>query len=397
MSESADFPALGFDPAPGKPNSVDLLAENLRKVATEVGDAHSEISGIGNNSGIWTGQAAEAFQQRIGPLPEYLEKANESLGNAGKVLGRWASDLSSMQRKANHYEAEAEKAEQRLREAESHPDLLLTGGGFPQTLLEADERVQAATQAVTSAHGELEAIRQQAKRLREQHEELVDDVIRALEEAKDDAVPGPGIMGLLEGLLELLGEAISALAAKAWEFIKRHAEDIKAIGDVLALASGILTAIAIATALIPPIGAIFAGAAGVTNAGALAAHSLAKAAGAEVSWGMIAFEAVGLIPFGKGFALGDDVTRIVLKGDGQLAKRMASGADDAVREIREGQWLGTRGLSKIGVHIDPMSRMGRALDGGITGGTSVGNYVYQRLFASDPAHASGPMHTSHMT
>jgi hypothetical protein len=50
------------------------------------------------------------------------------------------------------------------------------------------------------------------------------------------------------------------------------------------------------------------------------------------------------------------------------------------------QWLGTKGLSKIGVNIDPMSGAGRALDAGIKAGHSVGSYVYNQIEASHQSH-----------
>jgi uncharacterized protein YukE len=83
------YPALGFDPAPGTVNAVQSLAENLQKVAVDIGQAHDRLDNIGKDKGIWQGKAAQAFEQKVGPLPDYLHKANQSLGDAGKVLGQW--------------------------------------------------------------------------------------------------------------------------------------------------------------------------------------------------------------------------------------------------------------------------------------------------------------------
>ena len=56
--------------------------------------------------------------------------------------------------------------------------------------------------------------------------------------------------------------------------------------------------IAIITAPFEPIGAIFATAAVVTSGLALVSHLVAKAAGANVSWKSIGFDAPGSIPGG---------------------------------------------------------------------------------------------------
>lgn len=126
-----DYPALGFDPAPGATERVGALAADLGSVATELGAAQQALTSIGHSSGIWQGDAAEAFHDKLGELPEYLEKANRSLGDAARALDQWSADLSSMQRTAARYEAEATQMLQRLQAAESSPDLGLAGQTFP--------------------------------------------------------------------------------------------------------------------------------------------------------------------------------------------------------------------------------------------------------------------------
>lgn len=454
MSDTATFPALGFNPAPGTAQAVTALADDLRKVATDIGHAHEQLANIGKDNGIWAGDAAHAFQQRVGPLPDYLDKANQSLGDAGRVLGQWANDLSALQTRAQHFEAEAQKAKEELQRAESNPDLKLAGQNFPdqEALQRAQSKLDAATQACDRAKEELDAIREQAKRLQQQHHDLVDDVVKALNKAKDEAIPPPGLLERIGEALSSLGKSIADTASKAWDFIKKHADDIKAVGDVLSTVSSVLGAIAIVTAPLEPVGAVFAAASAVTGAGALAAHGLAKAAGANVSWGSLGGDALALIPFGKGFvagskvatlakdatpfakglgkgaaeeashtlnkgfgsslqvaekegkqlfsgfkikedktigAIGENATYVMLKGKG-FANRMAMGANEAVNNLREGQWLGTKGLSKVGINIDPMSGVGRTLDSGIKAGHSVGSYVYNQIEASQhsPSHPS---------
>jgi len=126
------YPALGFDPAPGATERVGALAADLASVATELGSARQALTSIGHSGGIWQGDAAEAFRDKLGELPDYLDKANRSLGDAARTLDQWSADLASMQATAAQYEAETAQRLQRLRAAESDPDLALAGQTFPR-------------------------------------------------------------------------------------------------------------------------------------------------------------------------------------------------------------------------------------------------------------------------
>lgn len=442
------YPVLGFDPAPGHAASVGALGATLRKVSNELGDAYRQLSHIGEDTGMWSGQAADAFRQRVGPLPQYLSTANRSLGEAGKILGQWSTELTSLQGTAHRYETEAAAVQKQLQRAQANPDLKLAGRHFPDqaSLQQAEFKIQEANAEVDRVEHELEAIRQQARRLQHQHRELADQVAKRLKNEATEAVPPPGLLDWLSDALSDLGRSASDLAARSWEFIQQHAGDIKAVGDVLSTTSAVLGSVAIVTAPIEPVGAVFAAAAAVTGVGAMASHGLAKAAGANVSWSSIGGDALGLIPFGKGFAMGskvatvandatplaknlaagvgheaaqnlskgfgstlstvekqgkqifdgveaggqkiigpigEDAKHMVLKGEG-VANRMATGANESINTLRQGQWLGTKGLSQIGVDIDPMSGVGRSLDAGIKGGKAVGGYVYNQIEPSSP-------------
>ncbi|MGH4015368.1 MAG: hypothetical protein ACRDSL_15875 [Pseudonocardiaceae bacterium] len=216
-------------------------------------------------------------------------------------------------------------------------------------------------------------------------------------------------------------------ADAVWEWVQDHADLIAQIGDVLGTISTALGVLAIITAPFPPVGAAFAAAAAGTSLMALGAHGLAKAAGADVGWGTIAGDALGAVPFVGGVARGAKVatgagralgatrgevldyaasraarlggeaveatgrhaerTVAVIRGDG-VAGRLATGVEQTYQTVREGQWLGTKGLNPViqrlgGEGIDALSAGGRALDAGIKSGTAVATEVYHRLTGSD--------------
>ncbi|WP_438387945.1 putative T7SS-secreted protein [Actinopolyspora saharensis] len=301
MTGSSEYPALGFDPAPGTVTTVESVAADLQQVATRMGSAHEALSEIGRQQGLWEGKAAEAFQDTVGELPKYLEQAHNSLGGAARTLTQWSHDLSSLQQKARSYEAEAAAARQKVRQAESNPDLNLANQHFPDqaSLQQAQRRLDEAQAALQRANNELDSIVDQAKRLLQQHDELARQVENALRKATEQAPEKPGLLERLGDALEQLGENISEAADQAWQWVQDHADTLKQIGDVLSTVSTVLGVVAIATSWIPGVNAVTAGAAMTVSAAALGVNSLAKAGGADVSWGKIATDAVGVIPGGR--------------------------------------------------------------------------------------------------
>jgi hypothetical protein len=379
------YPALGFDPAPGATKRVGALAADLGSVATELGAAQQALTSIGCSSGIWQGEAAEAFHDKLGELPDYLGKAHRSLGDAARTLDQWSADLTSMQTAAAQYEAEAEAALRRLQSAESNPDLGLAGHTFPDeaSLVQAQARYDAATAQLTIASKELEAIRELAQRLLVQHDELVSEVADALRRAKDEAPKEPGFF---DRLVNDVADGIKNLASATWKWVQDHADVIAQFGDIMSKISTALAVLAIVTAPFEPVGAIFAGAAAGTALMALGAHGLAKAAGAKVGWGTTGADALGALPFVGGVARGakvatsaeralgaasedvlsygasraagiggkvvetsaNGVTKAysLIRADG-VAGRLNTGIESAYQGYREGQFMGTKGLNMV--------------------------------------------------
>ncbi|MGH3621900.1 MAG: putative T7SS-secreted protein [Sciscionella sp.] len=116
------YPALGFDPAPGMVARVTEVATNLDRIATEMGQAHSDLTTLGTSDGFWAGKAADAFKGTVGELPDYLDKANQSFGKAANTLSQWADDLGTMQRKAVDFEQQAEQAAKTVEQTRCEPE-----------------------------------------------------------------------------------------------------------------------------------------------------------------------------------------------------------------------------------------------------------------------------------
>ncbi|RZS39341.1 hypothetical protein EV193_104558 [Herbihabitans rhizosphaerae] len=399
--QDAEFPALKFNPAPGNLAKVRDLADTFSAVAREMAEARDALKGIGGDSGIWRGQAAREFGKTIGELPDYLTKANASLGYAGRELDRWAKDLADMQGKARHYEAQAASALDYANRTAANPNLKIAGQFFtdPAALKQAQQMYLDAAATMKHAFGNVDAIREQARQLQKDHVELGQQIAIALKKAREQAPEAPS----------LLSRALSGLGS----WFKSAANVFKTIGTVLGHLSSVCGIFAVVFAGVPPVGAILGAAAGLTAIAATATKGIAKAGGADVSWLDIGEEALGALPFAKALKTGAEVSekglkgtttawrgverargvggtvvertkkttverlagreatpKVYLTGEGPGRRLLAAGEG----EIINGQLVGTEGINtlskmfgKNGV-IDPMSGWGRGID--IAAGTA---------------------------
>ena len=298
------FPGLGFDPAPGSLETVASLASSLGAARKELAEALATVRQVASGGSTWQGEAAEGFARRLGQLPQHLDTAQQSFGEAADELQTWQSQLGTMKRQAQQLEAQAEAARRSVRQAQGSPDLGLAGQSFSTgpELEQAERRYQAATAALNSAEAELDGLVEQAKRLLEQHRGLAETVAAAVDRAAHLAPSGPGFFHrILDGMEDLVQGQIK-LAEDVESWVKAHANAINAVGDMLATAStavGILGCVLDCTPL-APVGAALDVTSSVLAGGALGAHLVAKAAGAPVSDKTLLEDGIGVATLGFG-------------------------------------------------------------------------------------------------
>lgn len=375
------FPHIGWDPTPGSVEDTRDLAKQLGKLAGELGTALSELERI--ETGAWKGKTAIAFREYVGQdVTPLIRKSHESFDKASRALHRWAGDLQDFQDRADRLEKSAgEKLD-----AESQAKAKAGSNGSTD-LAKASSAVDGVIQKVH----ELEADYRAAAR----------QVSKELDKAADIAPDEPGFW-------DKLGKGIEGAWDATGDWIKDHADVFKAIGDLLSLASGVLGLLAIITAPFEPIGAIFAAAAMITSGAALLTHLVAKAAGADVSWTDIGFDALGVLPgvkgltgsaelakganaaaraaelgegyrgvtsVGKAFVLFGPIKAVPMVKLGEGGSRLTLAVESGLQNIRKGQFLGTQGINLVsGLKfikgadaIAPMGRAGRIIDGSIKG------------------------------
>ncbi|EDY60777.1 MULTISPECIES: putative T7SS-secreted protein [Streptomyces] len=300
MSTQA-YDALGFDPAPGVPASVQRLVTTLSKVGNQLNAAHGTLANIGKADGAWEGDAASGFAKKVGELPKYLADGHNSLIDAAQALNQWHSQLSDFQALAARYEREAEEARRVLKDAQANPDLQLAGKTFDTeaALDNAQKRLDYAVGRVNDATGDLNVVIKKAQDLLGDHEEAARAAAEAVRRAAACAPDKPGLFDRFMDTLKGLGDKITELAGDIWKWIQEHADTIYKIGDWLGMAAAACDVLAIVFSETVIGAAVFEIAGRILNAGALGFHAAGWAAGAKKgSWADIGLDIAGFVPFG---------------------------------------------------------------------------------------------------
>lgn len=357
MSDATEFPGLGFNPAPGKIESVEDLARKINRAFGGLESAHRTLMDIAKGGKTWEGQAANAFSQHVGDLPRSLSVSVDALKQAASQLGSWRSQLFDYQQKARQYEADAKATKERIHQQEAakeratraynqaaaDPAFRLAGQVYTDNavldsaqakidaaqarLRSADNELSSVGERLDSARGELDGIIKKATELLEHHQSDARDIADKLRKANRNA-PHTSVFDRMGDTFQRLGHAI-----KAW--CVKHADLLKTIGDWLGNVAGVLGILSLLTMWCPPLSGSLALAGGALSLGSLTAHTGAKLGGAHVGWGELGMDAIGVVPFGK-FAKIATIgkTKVALKLGGEAAdgtQQFTRSADSATK------------------------------------------------------------------
>ncbi|CAL9398772.1 hypothetical protein SUDANB6_01412 [Streptomyces sp. enrichment culture] len=318
---SQEYPALGFNPAPGELESVDDLTGKLARAVTGLENAHATLTGISKGGKTWEGQAANAFAEKVGDLPKYLGDSRDALRSAQTQLRAWYAKLADYQDKAKQYETQARTAKEKEKagqsaydkataaynQAAADPALRLAGRYYTSQaeLDKAQAQIDAAGDRLKKAGSELDAAAKQLDAAREEFETILKRAEELLEHHQSDArtiadkltkangkAPDPGFF-------EGLADAFTRLGHSIQNWCTEHADLLNKIGDWLSIASTVMGVASLLTLWCPPLAGAFALAGGALSLGALAAHGGAKLGGADVSMMDLAGDALGVVPIGK--------------------------------------------------------------------------------------------------
>jgi uncharacterized protein YukE len=294
-----DFPALGFDPAPGELDGVTDLAGKYRVVSRDLAEANVSLREIVGKQGVWQGDASEAFARRVGPLPGYLDGAAKSMGQAADALDAWCHNLGDLQKRAADLEARAEAAARAAEQARANPDLALANRTFPDqpSLQIAQRLLDNAGQQLENALDGCQNVQDAAKQVLAEHTEAAGRVAELLRKAKELAPDEPDLLDKLGdavgGALTDLSNTLADSVDEAWNFVQDHAEVISKFSDVV---GDIGNALGVLSDFVPdPVGMAVGVVATGFGVGALGGHVVAKAAGADVAPETLVFDAAGAV------------------------------------------------------------------------------------------------------
>lgn len=367
MAGQRSFPHIGWDPTPGNVEDTREIAKRLGKLAGELGTAVRELERV--ETGDWKGKTAVAFSEYIGQdVTPLIRKSHESFDKASRALHRWARELQDFQDEADRLEKSAGEK------------------------LEAKENAKEGTEEYGKASGAVTGLISKVHDLEDRYSRAAGHISKELDKAADIAPNEPGFW-------DKLGNGIADAWDATGDWLKDHADLIKAIGDVLSNITAVLGVLAIATLPFPPLAAIF-GTAALIGAGlTLAAHGVAKAAGADVSWAQLGLDAVGLLPgigmFGKGAKIvGASKAALTAGrlGKGFEATKIAGGSRIIMSFGKESADIvggfGKGGLVKIGGWSDEAYQVAHTSSGLMSrmGGLSVAGYHQGQLIGSKGAN-----------
>ncbi|MER7656932.1 putative T7SS-secreted protein [Streptomyces albidoflavus] len=275
------------DPIPGDPYEVAKLGKDLRDMADAIKEQSAAIDALATVEG-WDSDAGRAFHEIAGDTAGRLKRAYDRYDEAATAMGTKVTDG------AKNYASQLNRAQELADKARTRA-------------MTANEKYQEALDkvgprgTVQPPNSELSPAEQ--KRYEEQRDDnydIVVDCIRDVSEAK-----------------EIRDDAAKDAQKKIKNII--HHDGVRDPGGVmnwladwadgLSSLSAILSTIAVICAFIPGgqiLAAVFAAAAAITSALALAGHAYDKwARGGDVSWLKIGVDVLGLVPgFGllKGFS-----------------------------------------------------------------------------------------------
>ena len=276
-----EFPALGFDPAPGDPAALTAAAERTATAARAYGRAAERMDRLTATS--WTGDAGDSFRTKIGPLPGDLDHAHRAHGVVARELADFGVELGARQRRADELEARAVSA--RAREAAAVTEVnglaATTAPVGSGEFAELRAEYGAARARAETAGADLEAIIREARLLLAEHDAAATAAASAIRAASDAPYEKPG------RLKRALGRV------KRW--ITEHVDVLTTISTVLKAVSAVLGVIAIVPGF--QFLAPFAIAAGAI---ALALDLAIKLATGQGSWRSFALDAaLTVLPTGR--------------------------------------------------------------------------------------------------
>lgn len=249
---------FGFDddPTPGDAEMLGRLADSYRSVANDAGDAHPTVSGLQERQ-VGTGKSMDKLRDKLGDLAKQVHKLHISYDQAAGALHTYVGQLEDHQCKADHALQRGRDAKNRLDQALSAvlaagatisaldvaapppPDDQEARRSARRAMEEAQDEQAAHQRTADDAQADLDAARMLAEDARELRESDAAVAAQALDDARDDAVPGYSLWEKIkDAFLKALGWISAVLGILAL-----LVPGLQGIGLALAIGSFVTAAI----------------------------------------------------------------------------------------------------------------------------------------------------------
>lgn len=312
------------NPIVGDPARVSALAQQLNSTA-DILKAQAERLRAVSTEQFWKGDAATQFMHIKDKLPPLLDKVVKRYGSVGEALARYSPDLQQAQESA-------QRALVAYRDAKAQQQTAQTTA-TQYTQLQQQAQLQNRPLQWTSAdpRAQLSGANQ-----------AVGNAIRAMADAiehRDTAASSCG--GRIRDAINDDLKNDDSFWGKLKKIGKGIVDALEKIAPVLRKVAAVLGVAAALLCWVPVLGEVLAGAALVVSAASLAVDLTLKASGRNVSWGDIAMDAIGVIPFGKAARLAKaarpaaEGTGLAVKAKGlvQFGKSILTNVGPAYKEI----------------------------------------------------------------
>ena len=221
-----EFPALGFDPAPGDAAALSSAAADVAGAGTVFGNASANVTQL--NSSGWTGDAADAFRGQLKDLPRDLDLAARSHQAAARALTDFGGGLAGRQRRAAELESQA--ADLRRREGAAVAEVNRLAGqtapsGSPE-FTRLKNQYDSARSTATALGSELQEVIARARAVQGGHRSAASAAAHTINGVAEAPYKEPG----------WLSRAWSSV--KGW--IADHADVLAKISSVLKAVSAVL-------------------------------------------------------------------------------------------------------------------------------------------------------------
>jgi hypothetical protein len=334
-----EFPALGFDPAPGEPEAVSSGAEAGRRFAERLA---SDVATLRRMSASdWIGDAGDRFRDKVKDLPRDLDRSRAAYDATSRALTEYAGELSAAQRQARSLEEEAAAALRQMQAAQAQAGSIgrtVPANDAERARLTADYR--GAVGRANQYGDHLNAIQARARQLQADTAARADQAAGRIRAASDAPYHEPHWW------------------EKAWDsfmgWVRDNADILKKISGILKIVSAVCALLS----FIPVVGAFFGTVALIAGGLSLLIDVAVKLATGEGSWAGIALDAaLTFIPGGKLTKMLGTPFKAAGRAFARAAPELAGGITRGARAFSHGVQQGVFQVSRLAPRTRAFERM----------------------------------------